>query len=122
MADERDLMAAKLNEGAGEGGGDGEGSDIRKADYTGARYTDAFDAPDRQGVMGPGQDPQHRAPAGEGVRAPLAQETGDLPQYSTFDGKGNEEVVVLGENEKGQPAKGSGPDAASARAAAKGEG
>ena len=83
-----------------------------------ANITDAFDGSDRQGTMGPGTDPQHRAPAGEGVRAPLAQEAGGDPQFSSFDSTGNERVVVLSEYEKGQPAHGTGPDAASARAGA----
>ncbi len=109
MADERDPMAAMLNK-AGQRGEESDSPD--------ANFTDAGDTPDRQGVMGPGQDPQHRAPADEGVRAPLAQESGGLPQYSSFDGKGNERVVALSTNEKGQAAQGAGPDAASAQAQA----
>lgn len=109
MADERDPIAAMHN----AGGRDDETADARKANFT-----DAFDEPDRQGVMGPGKGEQHRAPAGEGVRAPLAQETGAKPQFSSFDSKGNERVVVLSENEKGEPAQGTGGDAASAQAAA----
>lgn len=105
MADERDPMAAMKNrEAAEESGGHKK------------NFTDAFDAPDRQGTLGYGQEPQHRAPAAEGVRAPLAQESGGAPQYSSFDSKGNERVVVLSENEEGNPAKGTGPDAASAQA------
>jgi hypothetical protein len=107
MADERDPIAA-MNNATGK---HDEDSDSRERNFT-----DAFEAPDRQGVIGPG-DPegQHRAPLGEGVRAPLAQESGGKPQYSSFDGSGNERVVVLTENEKGQPIKASGPDAASAQ-------
>lgn len=105
MADQRDMMAAMKN---AEGrAGEGE-----------KKFTDAFDAPDQQGKMGPGKGPQHRAPAGEGVRAPLAQDGGGPPQFSSFDSKGNERVVVLSQNEKGQPAQGTGPDAASAQAMA----
>lgn len=107
MADERDPIAAMHNQG---------GKQDEKSDARNANYTDAHDAPDRQGVMGPGQEPQHRAPAGDGHRAPLAQETGGTPQYSSFDSKGNERVVALSTNEQGQPAKGTGPDAASAKA------
>jgi hypothetical protein len=78
-------------------------------------FTDAYDA-ERQGVMGPGDEPQHRAPDGDGVRAGFADQTGGPPQMSVFDGKGNESVVVVGENEKGDPAKGTGPTTADALA------
>ena len=110
MADERDPVAAMLNK---EGGKDDEQADARNA-----KYTDALDAPDGQGVMGTGQDPQHRAPAEDGFRAPLAEKSDRKPQFSSFDSKGNERVVVLSTNEKGQPAQGTGPDSASAQAAA----
>ena len=107
MADERDPMAAMLNKA---------GKQDEQADASNANYTDAFDDPDGQGVMGPGQDPQHRAPAGDGFRAPMAEESDAPPQYSSFDGKGNERVVALSTNEKGQPAQGVGTDAAAAKA------
>ena len=78
-------------------------------------YTEAFDAPDGQGVIG--SDPEsHRAGPGEGIRAPFAQDSGGQAQTSVFDGKGNESVVVFGENEDGRPAQGTGPDVASAEA------
>jgi len=81
-----------------------------------ANFTDAFDVPDRQGVMGPDTaKPQHRAGPGEGIRAPFAED-GEAPQISVFDGKGNESVVVFGENDDGRPAQGTGPDVASAQA------
>lgn len=107
MADERDPIAAKLNR---------EGKGGEEAEARNAHYTDALDAPEGQGVMGTGQDPQHRAPPGDGFRAPLAEKSGAPPQYSSFDSKGNERVVVLSTNEKGQPAQGVGPDTASAKA------
>lgn len=107
MADERDPVAGMLNR---------EGKGGEEADAANANYTDAFDAPQGQGVMGTGQDPQHRAPAGDGFRAPLAEKSDAPPQYSSFDSKGNERVVVLGTNEQGQPAQGVGPDTASAQA------
>ena len=110
MADERDFMAAKLN---------AEGKPDEEADAKNARYTDAFDAPNMQGTMGPGKEPQNRAGPGEGNRAPLAQDTGrGEAQYSVFDGKGNEQVVVATENQQGQPAEGTGYAAATARAEA----
>jgi len=110
VADERDPIAAMKN----ATGKHDEGSDSRERNYT-----DAFEAPDRQGVIGPGdEEGQHRAPLGEGARAPLAQETGGKPQFSSFDGKGNERVVVMTENAEGKPTQGTGPDAASAQAAA----
>lgn len=95
-------------------GSNEENDDVHKADYSGATFTDAFDAEDRQGVMGPSKKPKHRAPAGDGVRAPFAKEGVGPPQMSVFDGKGNESVVVVGQNEKGEPAKGSGPTTADA--------
>jgi len=108
VADERDPIAAMKN----ATGKHDEDSSSRERNYT-----DAFEAPDQQGVVGPGEEPQHRAPAGDGVRAPLAQETGGKPQFSSFDGRGNERVVVMTENAEGKPTQGTGPDAASAQAA-----
>lgn len=49
-----------------------------------------------------------RAPAGEGVLSPSADETGGPPQTSVFDGAGNESVVVLAENKDGQMHEGTG--------------
>jgi hypothetical protein len=40
-----------------------------------------------------------RAPEGEGNRAPLAQYEGGDPQFSIFDGQGNEDVVVVTEKD-----------------------
>jgi len=81
----------------------------------GRNYTEAFDAPDRQGVLG--SDPEtRRAGPGEGIRAPFAQDTGGQAQTSVFDGKGNESVVVFGENEDGRPSQGTGQDLSSAEA------
>ena len=109
MADIRDPIAARNNAKAKE-----------EAEEAGrdANYTQSLDDP--QTPVGPNSDGDHRAAPGEGARAPLAQDTGGKPQFSSFDGKGNERVVVLGENEKGQPAQGVGPDAASAQADAEG--
>ena len=107
MGDVRDPMAAMKNaeakEEAAEAGRD-------------ANYAESLDDP--QAVVG--KEDNHRAGPGEGFRAPLAQETGAPPQYSSFDGKGNERVVVLSENEQGQPAQGVGPSAAAAQADAEG--
>ena len=50
----------------------------------------------------------HRAGPGEGVRAPLTTEGADHAEYSIFDGKGNEQVVVVGDNKEGRPAQGTG--------------
>ncbi len=52
--------------------------------------------------------PMHKAPAGQGVEAPLSQETGGPAEMSTFDGRGNESVVVVGENEAGLRSQGTG--------------
>ena len=112
MADEVDHMAATKN---------AEAKEAAERDGHKANFSDAFDAPDRQGVMGSVKD-RHRAGPGEGIRAPFAQETGGQAQTSVFDGRGNESVVVFGENEAGRPAQGTGPDAASAESEAKDDG
>jgi len=46
-------------------------------------------------ITGQTDHEQHRAPEGQGVRAPDAQDTGGMPQFSVFDGEGNEQVVVV---------------------------
>ena len=80
-----------------------------------ANFSESFDPADRQGVMG--QSPgRHRLGADEGIRAPFAQDTTEQAQTSVFDGKGNESVVMLGENKNGAPSQGTGPDVASAEA------
>ena len=103
---ERDPIA-KLNNAKAKEEAEAEGRSFN--------YTDAFDQPDSQGVVGSSADSK-RAGAGEGIRAPFAQDTGGPAQSSVFDGKGNESVIVYGENEDGQPAQGTGPDVASAEA------
>ena len=105
MADERDFIAADKN---------AAGKRHDETD-TKANFTDAFDAPDRQGVMGQGTKPKHRAGPGEGIRAGFAQETGGVPQMSVFDGKGNESVVVMAQDEDGDAAQGTGPGVEAAR-------
>lgn len=74
---------------------------------------------ERQRVAGETDHPQHRADPGEGVRAPLAEDGGANAQISVFDGKGNESVAVLADDESGKPRQGTGPDAGSALADAK---
>jgi hypothetical protein len=108
LADERDPIAAEKN---ASGNFDPNNPSKRN-------FTDAFEQPDRQGVVGPGNDPQHRAGPGEGVRAPFAEHEGGDPQISVFDGKGNEQVVVASANREGNLAQGTGPDSESARAEA----
>lgn len=80
---------------------------------------DGTEGSERQRVVGEGDDPQHRVPEGEGTRAGLAEETGGPPQTSIYDGKGNESVVVLADDEEGKPREGTGPDLESALAEAK---
>ena len=104
MGDEQNLIAAAKN-------AEGERNDDSDSK---ANFTDAFDAPDRQGVMGHGDKPQHRAGPGEGIRAGFAQETGGVPQMSVFDGKGNESVVLMAQDDEGKGAQGSGPGAEAA--------
>ena len=107
MADEvQDPIAALNNARAKE-----EAKDVGRK----ANFSEAFDAADRQGVLG--QSPgRHRLGADEGIRAPFAQDTTGQAQTSVFDGKGNESVVLLGENRDGEPAQGTDPDLASAEA------
>ena len=93
MGEERDPIAAMNNAADHEQG---------KVDAENANFTDAFDAEDRQGVMGTDNGLQHRAGPGEGVRAPFAAESGGSPEISVFDGKGNESVVVMTESEDGR--------------------
>ncbi|HEX3424730.1 MAG TPA: hypothetical protein VHT30_01270 [Acidimicrobiales bacterium] len=73
----------------------------------------------QQAIIGESDHEQHRAGPGEGVRAPLTSEGADHPEFSIFDGKGNESVVVVAPNAEGRPAEGTGPDAAAAMADAK---
>ncbi|MDP9388075.1 MAG: hypothetical protein M3Q48_09240 [Actinomycetota bacterium] len=58
----------------------------------------------------------YKAPAGQGIEAPLAQETGGPAEMSVFDGAGNESVIVMGEDEDGRRVQGGGPDRESALA------
>ena len=51
----------------------------------------------------------YKAPAGQGVEAPLAQETGGPAEMSVFDGEGNESVVVMAPSEEdGRRVQGTG--------------
>jgi len=50
---------------------------------------------DRNRVTGVSAPDSHRAAEGEGVRAPLAQDGADHPEFSVFDGQGREQVVVV---------------------------
>jgi hypothetical protein len=59
--------------------------------------------------------PVHRAGPGEGVRAPLTGEGADHAEFSIFDGKGNEQVVVVGDNKEGKPVQATGDSAAEAQ-------
>lgn len=66
---------------------------------------------DREPVTGQDDHPQNRANPGEGGRAPSVEDSGsDLPEYSIFDGKGNESVVVVGANDDGATSQGTGED------------
>jgi hypothetical protein len=68
----------------------------------------------QEGVTGDSDHPQHRAGPGEGVRAPLATETG-VSEISVFDGAGNEQVVrTVGAD--GKRAQGTGNSSAEAAA------
>jgi hypothetical protein len=69
----------------------------------------------QEGIAGDTDHPQHRAGAGEGVRAPYAAETG-VSEISVFDGAGNESVVRTAGGEGGQRVQGTGPSSAAAEA------
>ena len=70
----------------------------------------------QQAIIGETDHPQHRAAPGEGIRSPLASEGADHPEFSIFDGKGNESVVVVGPDKDGRTAEGTGPSSAAAAA------
>lgn len=74
---------------------------------------------DQNAVIGDSDHEQHRAGPGEGVRAPLVSEGADHAEFSVFDGKGNESVVVVGANAKGQKSQGTGASAEEAAADAR---
>ena len=69
----------------------------------------------QEGVAGNTDHPQHRAGAEEGVRAPLATETG-VSEISVFDGAGNESVVRTQGAEDGSRVQGTGPTSEAAAA------
>jgi hypothetical protein len=75
-----------------------------------------FSDPSR--VTGLSAEDTHRAPEGEGARAPLAAEGADHPEFSVFDGEGNEQVVVVTENQEGKITEGTGDTSADAMKAA----
>jgi len=68
------------------------------------------------GITGSTDHPQHRAPEGEGWRAPRNDEGGGdgVAQSSIYDGKGNEIVVATTTGPDGKPIQGTGPTAADA--------
>ncbi|MFP5317790.1 MAG: hypothetical protein ACLGI2_05785 [Acidimicrobiia bacterium] len=67
-------------------------------------------------VTGSTDHPQHRAPEGEGWRAPRNDEGGGdgVAQHSIYDGAGNEIVVANTTGPDGRPMQGTGPTAADA--------
>ena len=60
--------------------------------------------PDRAGVSDHGQ---HRSGPGEANDAPWAKDAGHA-EYAVFDGRGNESVVVVTDNEEGKPVQATG--------------
>ena len=63
-----------------------------------------------QNRTGDSDHPQHRTPAGEGSETQLAEKEGGPAEYSLYDGKGNEQTVVVTEDEEGNPREGTGAD------------
>jgi len=60
------------------------------------------------GITGQTDHPQHRAPEGEGWRAPYASDTGGVPQHSIYDGHGNEIIVATTTGPDGEVKQGTG--------------
>jgi hypothetical protein len=75
-----------------------------------------FSDPNR--VTGLSAEDTHRAPEGEGTRAPFAADGADHPEFSVFDGTGNEQVVVVTQDEEGKITEGTGDTSADAMKAA----
>ena len=67
----------------------------------------------QEGVAGDLDHEVNRAGPDEGVRAPLAAETG-VSEISTFDGAGNEQVVRTVTDASGQRVQGTGDSSAEA--------
>ncbi|MGI9032810.1 MAG: hypothetical protein ACR2HY_03825 [Acidimicrobiales bacterium] len=65
-----------------------------------AETPDRFSDPNK--VVGVSDKDTHRAGPDEGVRAPLAKEGADHPEFSVFDGAGNETVVAVTANDEGK--------------------
>lgn len=81
----------------------------------GEQQLDAVVHGDQQAVIGNTKG-KHRAGPGEGNRAPLLSEGADHPEFSIFDGTGNESVVALTTDAEGRASEGTGPDSAAAMA------
>lgn len=85
-----------------------------KPDYQRATTEDVVKPGNQQATIGVSDHPQHRAAPGEGIRQPLTTEGSDHAEFSIFDGKGNESVVVVSENADGRTSEGTGPSSAEA--------
>ncbi len=68
---------------------------------------------DAENATGVSDHEQHRSPDGEGMDAPFAAESGH-GEFSVFDGRGNESVVVVTENQDGQVVESAGESSAEA--------
>jgi len=69
---------------------------------------------DRNRVTGVSAPDSHRAGEGEGVRAPLAQDGADHPEFSVFDGQGREQVVTVTTDADGRVTQSTGESSESA--------
>jgi hypothetical protein len=65
--------------------------------------------------MGSSDHEQHRTPPGEGSETTLAEEQPGPAEFSIYDGKGNETVAVVTEDETGFPRDGTGETREEAR-------
>lgn len=62
----------------------------------------------QQAVIGSAGEPNYRAAPGEGVRAPMIKDGADHAEFSIFDGKGNESVVVVATDGEGRTTEAAG--------------
>jgi hypothetical protein len=79
-----------------------------------SEQTDAkSNQPDGRDATGVSDHEQHRSGPGEGQDAPFAADAGHA-EFAVFDGKGNESVVVVTENEQGKVVESAGESSAEA--------
>ena len=73
----------------------------------------------QQAVIGSAGEPNFRAAPGEGVRAPMIKDGADHAEFSIFDGKGTESVVVVTADDEGRTTEAAAATSAEALKAAR---